>query len=347
MSVTKRFLIVRLSSIGDVLHATPVARTLKEKYPDCHITWIVSELSADLLRCNQYVDKLHIWSREKFEEAIKQKEFLKAYRIWQELNAFFSENTFDIAFDIHGIFISGMVTAASKAPLKIGMSNTKELNRFFMNKIAPPSDDIHVIKRYLSVLKLLDISTKDFHTTLKISEEAMNFAKQFLKNHNLDKNKPLVAISPTTSWSSKNWPIENYIEVMRKLHTYCNIILCGSKGDKFITQKIKDKVNLPLIDAVGKTSLMELGALLSQVNLLISGDTGTLHMADALNIKTIGIFGPTNHLQYGPLSILHKPIQGSAICAPCHKKRCKYCKQYCFDKITPKLVIDQVKVCLC
>lgn len=347
MLTTARFLIVRLSSIGDILHCTPVARVLKTALPDCHITWVVGEIPADMLRTNPYLDELYIWPRERWEQHLRRGEFAPAWQLWQKLCQDLQARKFDIVLDIHGQFLSGLITFASKAPRRIGMSNTRELNSLFMSEIAPSSPlDVHVIPQYLSVLKPLGITAADYAMTLHLPAESITFANTFLSNHGMNPQDRIIAFNPGTTWQAKNWPAEYYAAAIKALQPSGFILLCGGPADQALGESIKQHSGVPLINAIGQTSLLQLAALISRCTVLVTGDTGPLHMAIALGIPTVSIFGPTDPNRFGPLTAEHVVLEEQLDCRPCHKMLCPRKHLNCLYSLSPARVITAVQMLL-
>lgn len=337
-----RILIVRLSSIGDVLHATPVATALKRAFPCCHITWIVSRTPSSLLLDNPNIDRVFIWSREDFEAAAANRQIGQLRKLWHRLKKFYHEEQFDLALDIHGLFLSGAITAASKAPRRIGMANTRELNRYFMTELAPPPNDPHVIRRYLSILAPLGIHQADEAMTLVIPAHLQDFAKPFLTALGVNLKKKILLINMKTSWPSKNWNNENFAKLITLLPPNVEPILCGSPHDLDAAAEVKHLCARPLFDVTGKTTLLELAALLKQADLLLSGDTGTLHMATAVGTRTIGLWGPTKPEVYGPLGPGHVAIRSNHPCIACHKTKCRLPENVCLQSIRPERINRQI-----
>lgn len=337
-----RILIVRLSSIGDVLHATTVAHNLKQSYPDCHLTWIVSRTAAELLQYNPDIDEVFIWSREDFEQALHQRQFGKILHSIQLLRDFFSTHPFDIALDIHGLFMSGVITWLSKAPRRIGMSGTRELNWLFMNEFATPSQSPHKIKHYLSVLESFAGNKEDYRLILKLPTTLSDFAIKFFDENQVDTRKKILMVNPWTSWRSKNWGIENFAQCLTQLPDTIEILLCGGPADEKNNQKIIAATKRPLIDITGKTRLLELAALFSQADLVLTGDTGALHIATALNIPTISLWGPTHPRKYGPLVPGHTFICSENTCCNCDKTKCRLQTNACMNSISPNLVSEKI-----
>ncbi|MDD4600221.1 hypothetical protein SDC9_04302 [bioreactor metagenome] len=340
----KRFVIIRLSSIGDVLHCTPVARALKEKFPSCHITWIVGQVSYPMVECNPFIDEVYVWSRERWEKLMRQGKFIEAWQMWRQLKKDMAKRDFDVALDVHGLFLSGMVTSATKAPRRIGLGGTKEQNGLFMTEQAPIlPQDIHVIQRYLSVLRPLGITTNHYGMTLSLSDEARRFAAQFLSENGVAPDEKLVIINPATTWLAKNWPTEFFAQTADVLASQARIMICGGPGDADLAKKIKACTNVQIIDAVGKTSLLEMAALLEQANLLIVGDTGPLHMAVALGVPTVSVFGATDPAKFGPLTAGNIVLRSKVGCRPCHKTVCPQKDMRCMRSLRPETVIGAAR----
>lgn len=338
----KRILIIRLSSIGDVLHATPVASALKAAAPDCHITWIVSRTAAKLLENNPHIDHVMIWSREDFEAAAANRELGQLKKLWQQLQSFYQREKFDIALDIHGLFLTGAILLASRTPRRIGMADARELNRFFMTEQAAPAAHAHVIERYLSVLRPLHIDATDHRMTLRPTPAEERFAVDFLLRHAIDRNKKILFVNPVTSWHSKNWSIAQFAKCMDLLHADIEIVLCGANADRPAIESIRTLTDRRLISATGQTSLTELAALLAQGDLLLTGDTGALHIAVAMGTPTISLWGPTQPEQYGPLAPGHTVIRSPFSCTGCHKTTCRYKTYACMQSIAPEAVAQEI-----
>lgn len=336
----KEILIIRLSSIGDVLHCTPVAKTLKTAWPNCKITWLVGEMCAQLLQYNPYVDELLIWSREKFEKHLHHRAWKKAWKLWQELRGMLIPRSFYAVLDIHGLFLTGMMARMPKAERIIGMSQAKEGNPFFMKETATFKGS-HVTERYLAVLKPLGITATDDTMTLTLSDESKTFAGRFYQNMKVGSQKKAVLV-PATTWFSKNWPADYYAALTDLLHPTYSVILCGGPGDKKIGDEIKAKSQGHITDAIGKTSLLEMAAIIEKADVVISGDTGPLHIAAALKVPTVSVFGPTNPKMYGPKGHLHRKLVHFMPCSFCHKKQCRLGTQACMKSILPKTVAAEV-----
>jgi len=342
--IAKRFLLIRLSSIGDVLHCTPVARTLKQAFPAAHITWVVGQGPAGLLEANPFIDEIYVWPREKWEDHMRHGRFTEAWKLWQQLRFDLRARNFDVALDVHGLFLSGMVAVASGAKRRIGLANTRELNSLFMTETAPAAEDeTHIIQRYLSILQPFGIKPSTYNMTLEVTKRDEAFAAQFLAQSGVTPEHCLIALVPATTWEAKNWPPEYFAALANELGQHSVVMLCGGPADRQLAQQVLKQTEVTVIDAVGRTSLSQLAALLAKATVVIAGDTGPLHMAVAMGIPTVSIFGPTNPERFGPLGGNHSILQADLSCRTCYKTKCRLKHQQCMKVILPKQVMQALK----
>ncbi|VBB09889.1 Hypothetical protein LUCI_5187 [Lucifera butyrica] len=337
----KRILIIRLSSIGDVIHATPVASSLKAAWPDCHITWLVGEVCAPLLQHNPAIDEMIVWPREHFDAALRRGNLPRAWRVWQGLKRKLASRQFDIVLDIHGLLLTGLITRTVKARRKIGLSTAGEGNPYFMTETAAPRGG-HIIDKYLGVLAALGISGVKRPMTLIVPEAARRFAGQFLRQEGVLRQDKVVILIPGTTWPSKNWPVPYFAAVARALAGDLRVVLCGGKQEFALSRMIAAQAGVALINATGRTGLLEMAALLERAAVVVSGDTGPLHMAAALGIPTVAVFGPTDPAVYGPEGNKHVRLSARLPCSLCHKRRCPKNTMHCMSSVQPITVIQAV-----
>jgi len=339
--VSKEILIIRLSSIGDVIHCTPVAQALKAAWPNCKVTWLVGEVCADLLTDNPHIDELLIWSRERFEKHLRAYEFTQAYQMWRQLQTDLAATTYDAVLDIQGLFLTGMIARQAKTCRRVGLKDARELNPLFMTETAPALGK-HIIDRYLGVLVPLGITPVSRQMTLTVPIVAKQYAKGCLAEAKVSEQDKLAILVPGTTWKTKNWPPELFAETARLLVPNFKIMLCGSKREQAMGQEIADKAGVPVINTIGKTSLLEMAALLEQATVVIAGDTGPLYMAAALDTPTVTVFGPTNPAMYTPPGSKHAFAVAEQPCSFCHKTKCHTAKNACMSCVRPETVVERV-----
>jgi len=339
--VAKNILIIRLSSIGDVIHSTPVASSLKAAWPDCNITWLVGQVSAELLQDNPDIDEMIIWSRERFEKNLRELNFKEALEMWRELKSNFKGKEYDAVLDIHGLFLTGFIASKVQAKQRIGMRYAKELNSLFMSQTGMPLGR-HITEKYLGVLSPLGIEPQCHKMTLVIPKYVKGFVEGFLKAQAILPQDKMIVLILSTTWDSKNWPASYFIELIKELYKSFRIVLCGGKSEIEVGIAIERNAGIPLINMVGQTSLLEMAGIIEQAVLLIAGDTGPLHMAAALGTPTIGIFGPTDPAVYAPRGERNIALPSQLHCTHCHKMQCPKGEAICMKDITPAMVVQKV-----
>ncbi len=344
--MSREILIIRLSSIGDVIHCTPVAGALKAAWPDCKITWLVGETCADLIKYNPYIDEIMVWSRERFDKHLRSYEFNQAFTLWRDLRNKLATKSFYAALDIHGLFLTGMIARQVKTSRRIGMSGARELNPLFMTETAD-SLGMHIIDRYLGVLTPLGVRPAYREMTLVVPREAKVFAQNYLQKENVSPQDKLAILVPGTTWPTKNWPPEFFAATAAALAKNFKVLMCGGKNEWPMGQEITAKAGVPIINAIGQTSLLEMAAILEHAAVVIAGDTGPLYMAAALGTPTVAIFGPTNPEVYTPPGRQHAAVVNRQTCSFCHKTKCPSNNIVCINSVIPEQVVEQVyQVCL-
>jgi len=369
-------LFVRLSYIGDILHATPAARWIKEQYPDAKLHWIVTPSMVELLDGNPYVDEIIPWERDEYEAHSKKLHIPTMWRMWWELKAKLEPYKFDVAVDVQGRLITGLVLLASGAPIRLGLGGTKELNWLFTNYKSKPSTD-HVIKRYVEVAQLLkeavakqaDLDTplktadnllepetlnnvsakKMYHMDFHVPSKLHTWAEELwetIDNHNSlnrgEVEKPLrVGLVLGTSWATKEWPQEKWYSLIKSLQYRANFVCLGGPKESTQYKPLMDSLAAEGIDQImlnmlGKTTLQEVGALIESCDVVVTADTGSLHIALALNKPVVALFGPTDPKLWGPLTGTFKVLVNDELdCLGCRKRRCPKPDQYCMSGIEP------------
>ena len=324
----RRILIVKPSSLGDIIHSLPVLWALRKTYPDAYIGWVVKDVWQDLLADNPLIDHLIILKKGLggIISAIRETRSLK----------------FDTAIDLQGLFRSGIITFFSGAKTRTGFSNARELAPiFYNNKVIVPQGHIHAVDRYMMTVSNPPL----LNFPLYIAIEDAEWAKEFLMENNLYNKRPLIAINPSARWVKKRWPAASFSALINQLinELKAGIIIVGSKEDIPIAEEINSHVNERIAIATGKTSLKRLPALLANVNLLVTNDSGPMHIAAAIGTPVVALFGPTDHRLTGPYGSGHVVISKDMDCKPCLRRPCKHGKPLCMEMIAVEDVANAVK----
>jgi len=331
----KNILLIRLSSIGDVLHCTPVARTLREQFPKAKISWLVGETSQDILHGNPYLDEIIVWQREKWEREVRKGSLLKGYQNFRLLEKILREGEFDVAIDMHGLLLTGLIAWRSGAQMRIGFAKAKEGSPLFYTHRVQSNSPLPIVEHYLQLLQPLGVVKLLTETTMPIYQEHQDFAEQILDAHHIKKDDTIIALNPSTSWVTKCWPADYFVQLTDLLMKRLNVkvIILGAPSDMPLVDKITNNSSEKVINLAGKTNLKELAAVIQKTNLFIGGDTGPLHIAAAVGTPTISLFGPTNPRIYAPAGVDHVAIASKVSCRYCHSRRCK--ELICMEEIDP------------
>lgn len=346
MEKNLKILIVRLSAIGDVVHSLPILHALKSRFPHCTIGWVVEDKAADLIIDNPLIDNVYVIPKQKWK---KNKSYLKNTLEFFQIIKKIQNEKYDIAIDLQELLKSAVITYLSKAPRRIAHKKTREFAEFFVNEKLPAHNifdpDKMIIERYLEAASYLGADTKDIKFSLPVINDTI---KENVTNllKNIDSTKKTIAFIPGTIWQTKHW-IEPYWQQLF-LNTYkeYNVIFIGSNKESELIYKITTGIaNDKYTSLAGRTSLLELIEVFKRCNMVISTDTGPMHIANATQIPDIiSIFGATSYKRSCPYGKNNIALSANIKCQPCFKRKCYNKKQdmECMKLITPELILKKI-----
>ena len=337
-----RILIVRLSAIGDVLHVTSVVHNLRRLAPDAELTWLASPPASLLLENNPDIDRLLVWDRRTIDAAGARLDLRTCWRELKTARALLAPYTFDIALDLQGLFLTGILTRLSGAKRRIGIHERHEGNPLFMTEMAPDIPDPHKIHRYYTALAPLGFGAETFvpGPVLELPKALDNFAETFWHAHGIDTTRPILMCCVRTTWPDKNWPPAYFGEALRALPEHVQIVFSGAKNDAPFIVEAQSVLARPALSIAGETSLTELAALLESAALLFTGDTGPLYIAEAVGTPTLSLWGPTMPEIYGPLTKGHIFLRSPYECTACCKTHCKRKNNGCMNALKPEVAAE-------
>ena len=331
-SDVKRLLIVKLSSIGDVIHALPIVRSLKEQRPDMTLGWVVKKRCADLLRGNPNIDRLFIVpDRPQASDLLR-------------LSGELRRENYDVALDMQGLMMSGLITRLSGAPRRIGLDRNREGNSFFLTDAVVPGRDpmrhaMDILNGFTTELGLLPARLDRREDYLADSET--EFADSVLCRL----PKPLIALNVGASTLYKRWPRPHWIEAARALTAAgFGLALLAGPSETDDSSAVEEALNMPehIINLGGRTTLRGLASVLARCDLLVTGDTGPMHLAAAVGTPTVALFGPTNPERTGPYGSAHAVLWKQIACSPCYRHPTCQGRVDCLRLITPGEVVEAV-----
>lgn len=336
----KKILITRLSAIGDVVHALPVAYAVRQKYPEARIDWLVEEKAYPLVKLNPYIDNVILLPRREWREMLK-KDVMGAVKAFFNFFKKMKKNNYDLNLDLHGLFKSALSGFLSKPGLRMGPADGRELSTlFYQAKIEIPNRTLHKVERNLHLASALGAETDEVNYGLKINPVIKSRVSRLFEEEKVEKNKKLVVINPFTTWESKNWFLDRYFELANQLiKAGYYVIFTGAPSDReaidsFISVEENSYSNL-----AGKTDLEELTEIYNRADLYIGGDTGPTHLAAAVGLTVIALMGPTAPETHGPYGEGHTVIQDNSLeCIRCWDRHCSR-KMQCMKSISVEQVL--------
>lgn len=330
-----RVLIVKLSAIGDVIHTIPFLRTLKLNFPHWEIDWVLEDVTYPLLKHNPLLTKIievkrKTWTRIRDMKGLIN--FILGLR----------KTSYDLVLDLQGLLKSGLVTLMARANEKLGLSIAREFSHLFYSKVIEVDIERHALLRTLDVARALGAKaiSEDASVFLPEGERKayeMKFSALGLLPHHY------LVINPVAKWPSKLWVQQNFATLARRLRQAMGypVVFTGSKADRAYIQGIIGQDGEGVLDLSGLTTLRELAFLLERAKVMISTDTGPMHLAAAMGCPVVALFGPTSPKRTGPFGSRHVVLRGKADCAPCFKKTCE--DGHCMKSIGVDEVIEATK----
>jgi heptosyltransferase I len=285
--VPSRILIVKMSSLGDLFHALPAVHYLKEGLK-AEVDWVVNDLYADLVRCFTDVARVIPFPRKGLAA-----NFLP-------FRAELRKESYDYVFDLQGLMKSALVGQLARGRRRIGPSFQREGAWLFYDAVAGPKNkDRHAVEECLDTVRFLGLAPGAPVFPMEIPP---------LK---VEPHYPRVALLPCSRRRDKNWPAERFIEVGRALvkERGAAIYLVGSSDDAGACERIGSQLSGRVYNLAGKTSLVELCGLLKGMDLMVTVDSGPMHMAAALGVPVVAVFGPTFPGRTGPYGEKHRVIK--------------------------------------
>lgn len=322
-----RVLIIRLSSIGDIILTTPILKQLKEKFPDIVIDFVVLKNFKDSIEGSPYIDNLILFDKKKDDGFRNIKKFGK------KLN----ENKYDYVFDLHRKFRSKLISSEIKSKIFVYPKRKLWKSLLVKLKLIKYHVDDTIIKNYFKAFKVLGIK-------YRWEDLDFSFSKEDLEN--VKKYSGMFAMAPGASKETKKWLPEKFGKLAKKLYDRYKIktVLLGGKEDIERCELINKVSENSCINLAGKISLKESGALLSMSKLLVTNDSGPFHIGRGVGCKSYVIFGPTDPdmFEYNNLAEL---IYAKEKCSPCSLHGGKKCPKghfKCMNNIDENYIFEKI-----
>jgi len=295
----KRILIIKPSSLGDIVLALPALSALRRSFPDSKISWLVRPEFAGLLEGHPHLDEIFLFDRKTLSKAWYSPKACKALR---SLIGQLRERKFDIVFDFQGLFRTALLSRLTGCNKRFGMANAREFaSLFYTHKVVQDENCVHLVDFYLKMVREAGASDTEPEFVIPVNKDAQSSINKLLFEHKISFGNYAVLI-PGSAHQEKCWPPERFAALAEIIHTQFSVpvIATGSASEKEIAEKVKSKSRAPVYNFAGRTNLKELIALLKGAKVVVSNDTGPGHIASALDTTTVIIFGYVNPARLAP-----------------------------------------------
>jgi lipopolysaccharide heptosyltransferase II len=335
-------LVVNVNWLGDVIFSSPVFRALKTAYPDARIRCLAVPRVRDLLECVPFIDEVIVYD----EDGRHKGPFGKAGLIYQ-----LRRRRFDAAFLLHKSLTRALLVYWAGIPRRIGY-DTKKRGKLLTHAVPYPDETtMHRSDYYLNIVESFGVRPAGRETELRVDQAAKEGINRMLEEHAIGDGDFVIALNPGGNWDLKRWPGENFVKLLTRLcagsYPEVKIVLIGAQSDAGLTGDMIASIprrNGRVVDWAGKMGLKHLVALMARANLVVSADSGPLHIANSVGTDTIGLFGPTRPEVTGPRGrgrsfILQRDVG-------CNRSACYYVQcpdNSCMQAVHVEDVVDAIR----
>jgi lipopolysaccharide heptosyltransferase II len=330
-----KLLIIKLSSLGDIILSTPGLRAIRERFPRHKISFLVGEESKEvLLRC-PYIDELLVVDLKNKDKGLKG--LLAISRVLRKKN-------FDLVIDLQNNRASHLLAFLSLSIERYGYDN-KKLSFLLNHRIRDDKPAIDPVTHQFRLLKMLGIDLKDNRLELWPGKDDDEYVESLLNTEWLSADQKIIGININASkrWLTKCWPKGHIAKLCEELGLRnMRVVITGTHDDAAEANALISMVkNTKIINACAKTTVNQLACLIKRCSLYISADSSPLHIAAAMNVPVIAFFGPTDPARHMPPSRNSLVIRRDLPCSPCYKPKCRHKK--CMDLITVEEVLSGIE----
>jgi len=342
----RAILIVKLSAIGDVVHTLPLLEVLRRHFPDARIDWVIEEEASHLIEGHSALDRVivsrrKLWQRNILGRRSRSETIREVLGFVRELRS----EPYDLVIDMQGLLKSGFLTGLARGRRKIGFTWAREGSTLFLSE-RPYFEDQHhqhAIERYLKAAKILGCDVSSWVGRIPVRQDDEERVAALLDREGLNGDQ-CAAINPMARWETKLWEPEKFARLADRIQDELGmaVIFTGSREDAPAIDDIRARMKTGRAhNLAGLVGLRELASLYTRCSVLISTDTGPMHIAAAMDCPVVALFGPTAPWRTGPYGTGHKVVRQELACSPCFKKKCDH--KSCMKGITVDRVLQGVR----
>lgn len=324
----EKILLIRLSSLGDIVLTTPAIRAIRSHHPNAYIAMLVAKQSADILLHNPNLNEIiH------FDRLSKNKDTGEMYRILRILR----QRNFSLSIDFQRKFRTELLMYLSGVNDRVGKGILSTVR-------VPESGNKHATEHYFDLLHAAGIPAEDRHLEIFLQESERTKACQLFKHEGINDGDLTIGLFPGAGWKLREWMPERFAKIADRLVTNFNakVVLFGGPNDVLLANQITNTMDELAINFAGKLNLRELSSCIEKCDLFISNDTGPMHIATAVDTQTVALFGPGNHIRFQPIGDIHTLIRYDVPCSPCKQFTNKCKDNICMKGITVDDVWDSI-----
>ena len=331
----RRILIIKPSSLGDIVNALPALVALRRRFRRAHIAWLVKEEWSELLA-----------RAEGLDEVVAVKSTLGG---WLAVVPRLRAARFDLVVDLQGLFRSGALGRLTGCRTRIGFANAREgAPRFYTHRVVvPPLRDIHAVQRNLRAAAAVGADTSGgAEFLLRMTQEDRDAIGALLRKAGLPSPAGWIAFNVSARWPTKRYPAELFATVadLIQKNGLGPVGFIGGPGDRAAVEAVVTCMTTGAVNLTGLTSLGLLPALLESAGLCVTNDSGPMHVAAAVGTRVVALFGPTSAVATGPYGVDHCVLARGIPCSPCFSRRCRNrIDRECLRSLSPEEVFEVVQ----
>jgi len=324
----KKALVVKPSSLGDVVHSLPFLHSLKKCMPHVRVHWVIAEPLKELLEGHPLIEKLWVIKKDNWKKPAKIFETLSEFKA---LSRGLKAQRYDIAFDLQGLLRSGIITKSSGAKIRVGFKEAREGGHFFYTHKVEGGKGIHAVERYLKIARFIALDVP--------CEPEIEFPLIRVEDFT-PPLKEYAVLAPGARWASKRWPARDFSKLASMLPIKSLVI--GSNSEKILADEVAAASGGKAVSWAGKSGVKELIEIIRHARFMVTNDSGPMHIAAALGVPVIAVFGPTDPVLTGPYGKGKRVVvRDKTECAPCRRRECPDMK--CMRALTPERVLNEIK----
>lgn len=324
----ERILLIRLSSLGDIVLTTPAIRAIRAYHPNAYLAMLVSKQSADVLRENPHLNEIIEFNRSAKDKDTG--EMLRIIRILRERN-------FGLAIDFQRRFRTELLMFFSGASNRVGKGRLCTIR---VSEI----ENKHATERYFDLLHAVGIPAVNRQLEMFLSTTEKKDASFALRESGITHKQLKVGLFPGAGWQLREWMPERFASIGDRLvqHFNAQVIVFGGPKETELVHTVCNLMHEQAYPFAGTLSIRQLAACIEKCDLFLTNDTGPMHIATAVGTQTVALFGPGNHVRFQPIGELHTMIRHDVPCSPCKQFTDKCKNNICMQKITVDEVWDSI-----